>query len=261
MKEERPPYLPEDTFCMESRLGPTPNGGAYSTAIYRDVYGTPCAKDEADNIEIGEFTEAGERIGGVYGFVGDHSCDVPHPRCKWCENGDRAYRAYHDEEWGVPQHDDHMLFEMLILECFQAGLSWDCILKKRQLFRDAFDNFEVEKVANYTLEKKKWLLDYPWIVSNRLKIFAASTNAKAFIAIQQEFGSFDKYIWSWTNGKTIYESGLTTNAVAEEISKDLQKRGMKFVGPTIIYAYLQAIGIVNSHEPECFRYQKCEYSL
>lgn len=173
-------------------------------------------------------------------------------RCPWANPKNPAYLHYHDFEWGVPVHDDRTLFEMLILEGFQAGLSWECILNKRQAFRAAFDGFDVKRVAGYGEEKLEALAQDPGIVRNRRKIAAAVTNARAFLDIQAQFGSFDRYLWHWTEGEVVRETGLATSPLSDAISKDLQKRGMKFVGSTILYAYLQAVGVINSHEPECF---------
>ena len=152
----------------------------------------------------------------------------------------------------MPTHDDKKLFEMLILECFQAGLSWECVLNKRDAFREAFDDFDLEKICSYDESKLESLKSNPEIIRNRLKIRAAVTNAQVFRAIQLEFGSFAEYLWDWTDGKTIYEKELTSSPLSDSISKDLKKRGMKFVGTTIIYSYLQAVGIINSHEDGCF---------
>lgn len=149
-------------------------------------------------------------------------------------------------------HDDRKLFEMLILECFQAGLSWECVLNKRDAFRKAFDNFDPEKVSAYTEDKLEALRSNPGIIRNRLKIQAAVTNAWAFLEIQKEYGSFSDYIWHWTDGKVVCETGRTSSELSDRISKDLKKRGMKFVGTTVIYAYLQAVGVLCSHEQGCF---------
>ena len=162
------------------------------------------------------------------------------------------YIRYHDEEWGVPVHDDRKLFEMLILECFQAGLSWECVLNKRAAFREAFDGFDVEKVCAYNEEKLEALRNNSHIIRNRLKIQAAVTNAQVFHEIQKEYGSFSDYLWHWTDGRVIRETGKTSSELSDVISKDLKKRGMKFVGTTVVYAYLQAIGVIWSHEDECF---------
>lgn len=173
-------------------------------------------------------------------------------RCPWANPKNPAYLHYHDFEWGVPVHDDHTLFEMLILEGFQAGLSWECVLNKRESFRRAFDGFQLETVAAYGGDKLEALAQDPGIIRNRLKIRAAVTNAQVFQAIQAQFGSFDRYLWQWTGGQVVREVGLASSPLSDAISKDLKKRGMKFVGTTIIYAYLQAVGVINSHEPGCF---------
>ena len=173
-------------------------------------------------------------------------------RCCWANPRNERYIRYHDEEWGVPVHDDRKLFEMLILECFQAGLSWECVLNKRDAFRDAFDGFDLGKVCTYTEDKLESLWKNPGIIRNRLKIQAAVTNAQAFREIQKEYGSFSDYLWRWTDGKVVYEIGQTSSELSDRISKDLKKRGMKFVGTTVIYAYLQAVGVIYSHEHDCF---------
>lgn len=179
-------------------------------------------------------------------------------RCFWANQNNPLYLAYHDEEWGEPCHDERMLFEMLILEGFQAGLSWECVLNKREAFREAFDNFDVQKVAEYDVSKLASLADNPKIIRNKLKINASVANAKAFIKIQEEFGSFGNYIWGFTNGKVIYEpcNLRTTSPLSDTISKNLKKRGMKFVGSTIVYSYLQAIGIINGHLEGCYKFKK-----
>jgi len=178
-------------------------------------------------------------------------------RCFWANPYNPLYLAYHDEEWGEPCHDERMLFEMLILEGFQAGLSWECVLNKREAFREAFDNFDVQKVAKYDIDKLTSLADNPKIIRNKLKINASVINANTFIKIQKEFGSFDKYIWGFTNGQIIYEPCdiRTTSPLSDTISKDMKKRGMKFVGSTIIYSYLQAIGVINGHLEGCFKHK------
>ena len=178
-------------------------------------------------------------------------------RCRWANPANPRYIRYHDEEWSVPVHDDRKLFEMLILEGFQAGLSWECVLNKQPAFRRAFDDFDWDKVAAYDDAKLAALYADPGIIRNRRKIAAAVGNAAAFAAIRQEFGSFDAYLWQWTGGKTLVESGPTTSPLSDAISKDLKKRGMKFVGSTIIYAYLQAVGVLYAHEPGCFLEKKC----
>ena len=173
-------------------------------------------------------------------------------RCRWANPKNERYIRYHDEEWCVSVHDDHQLFEMLILECFQAGLSWECVLNKRDAFREAFDGFDLDAVCAYDENKLETLRNNPGIIRNRLKIQAAVTNARIFRKIQQEYGSFAEYLWHWTGGKVIYERGLAHSELSDQISKDLKKRGMKFVGTTIIYAYLQAVGVIYSHDEECF---------
>ena len=178
-------------------------------------------------------------------------------RCSWVNPKNPIYLKYHDEEWGVPEHSDRALFELLILEGFQAGLSWECVLNKRNAFRDAFDGFDVDAVAEYDDEKRDILVNNESIIRNRLKISAATKNAKAFKEIQKEFGSFDSYVWNFTEGKTIIEDYTlrTTSPLSDKISKDLKKRGMTFVGSTIIYSYLQAIGIIYAHGKECYLYK------
>ena len=177
-------------------------------------------------------------------------------RCKWAMNVNEIYTKYHDEEWGESVHDDQRLYEMLILESFQAGLSWSCILNKRENFRKAFDNFDIDKITNYDETKIQELQKNEGIIRNKLKIKATINNSKIFKEIQKEYGSFDKYIWSFTNNKTIYEFDKVSSELSDTISRDLKKRGMTFVGTIIIYSYLQAVGIINSHEPKCFKHHK-----
>ena len=178
-------------------------------------------------------------------------------RCNWCEKDD-LYRNYHDNEWGRPVYDDATLFEFLILETFQAGLSWHTILKKRDNFRKAFDKFDVKKVAAYNDKKLQILIEDTGIIRNQLKIKSAVSNAQAFIKIQEEFGSFSKYIWAFVDGKPIDNKPKTLNdvpattAISDALSKDLKKRGFKFVGSTVIYAHMQATGMVNDHVVDCF---------
>ena len=174
-------------------------------------------------------------------------------RCTWA-GPDEVYIRYHDEEWGVPTHNDRELFEMLILESFQAGLSWITILKKRENFKKAFDDFDVEKVAGYDEKKVEELRLNEGIIRHKGKINAAINNAQIFIEIQNEFGSFDEYIWGFTEGEIIKAEYLTESELSKHISKDLKKRGMKFVGPTIIYSYLESIGIIDNHQEDCFKY-------
>lgn len=179
-------------------------------------------------------------------------------RCPWASPGNPHYIEYHDSEWGVPVREDGKLFEMLILECFQAGLSWECVLNKRDAFRRAFDGFDLDTVCGYDSEKLAALQNNPEIIRNRLKIQAAVTNARVFRDLQREFGSFSAYLWGWSGGKVLHETGKTSSPLSDAISKDLKKRGMKFVGTTILYAYLQAVGIVYAHEEGCFLAHKSE---
>ncbi len=184
-------------------------------------------------------------------------------RCPWVHD-DPLIIDYHDQEWGVPIHDDRLLFEFLILEGAQAGLSWITILKKRENYRKAFDNFEVERVAAYHEQKIEELLNNPGIVRNRLKIRAAVGNAKAVLEIQKEFGSFDAYIWKFVGDKAIKNKWKTLEDVpsstsqSERMTKDLKKKGFKFVGPTICYGFMQAVGMVNDHVVDCFRHKELE---
>ena len=182
-------------------------------------------------------------------------------RCKWCVGID-IYEKYHDEEWGVPVYDDQKLFEFLILETFQAGLSWITILRKRENFKLAFDNFDYKKIAHYSEDKVQELLQNAGIIRNQLKIRSAISNAIAFMKVQEEFGSFSTYIWAFVNGKPVVNSPKTlkevpaTTPLSDAISKDLKKRGFKFVGSTVIYAQMQATGMVNDHVEDCFRKTK-----
>ena len=171
-----------------------------------------------------------------------------------------SYVKYHDEEWGHPLHDDKALYELLLLESFQAGLSWECVLNKRVAFRAAFDGFDIEKVAAYGEEKEATLMQNTGIIRNRLKIRAAIKNSKIFRQMQKEFGSFSDYIWSFTKGETVVEEFTlrTASPLSDTISRDLKKRGMTFVGSTIIYSYLQAIGIIDGHEKDCFLHCNCK---
>ena len=181
-------------------------------------------------------------------------------RCRWATS--ELNIPYHDEEWGVPLHDDRALFELLILEGAQAGLSWDTVLKKRARYREVFDGFDVEKVARYDKKKVRELLKDAGIIRNRLKIAATISNAQAFLKVQKEFGSFDKYIWQFVDGKPKQNAWRTHNrlpaktAESDAMSKDLQKRGFRFVGSTICYAFMQATGMVNDHLVSCFRFAK-----
>ena len=179
-------------------------------------------------------------------------------RCKWCNTKNPLYIKYHDEEWCKQNFDEKYLFEMLILESFQAGLSWECVLNKREDFRKAYDNFEVDKICKYDDKKIKELLENEKIIRNKLKVTASINNAKIFKSIQNEYGSFYSYLKNFTKGKTAFEWDKTTSNLSDNISKDLQKRGMKFVGSTIIYSYLQAIGVIYSHDEQCFLYKNGE---
>ena len=182
-------------------------------------------------------------------------------RCAWV-GSDPLYVAYHDQEWGVPVHNDRLLFEFLILEGAQAGLSWSTILRKRENYRQAFDNFEPQKVALYGEQKTAELLANAGIVRNRLKIMSAIQNAQSFLQVQREFGSFDAYIWRFVGGKPLVNAWQTVHQIpaqteeARSLSKDLVSRGFRFVGPTICYAHMQATGMVNDHTTDCFRYQQ-----
>ena len=177
-------------------------------------------------------------------------------RCKWCNLDNPKYVEYHDNEWCKLNTDDKYLFEMLILESFQAGLSWECVLNKRDSFKECYDNFDIDKICDYGQDKINELLNNKNIIRNRLKINASINNAKIFKCIQNEYGSFYNYLKSFTNDKIIYEINKTHNDISDNILKDLIKRGMKFVGTTIIYSYLQAIGIIYSHDKECYLYKE-----
>lgn len=186
---------------------------------------------------------------------------LPKKRCSWSDNSE-IYQAYHDEEWGVPLHDERALFEFLTLEGAQAGLSWITILKKRESYREAFDNFEVERVARYDERKIESLLQNSGIVRNRLKVHSTVLNAQKFLAVQEEFGSFDQFIWRFVDGKPVqnHRTSLSnvpaSTAVSDAMSKELKRRGFKFVGSTICYAFMQATGMVNDHTTDCFRYKQ-----
>ena len=177
-------------------------------------------------------------------------------RCKWCNLNNPLYVKYHDEEWCVPTYDDKILFEFIILEAFQAGLSWETILNKRENFRVAFDNFDPLVIKEYDDNKISELMNNKGIIRNRRKIDAAIVNARVFLEIQAEWGTFSKYIWHFTEGKIICETGKASSELSDQISKDLKKRGMKFVGTTIVYAYLQSIGVIYSHDIDCFLYKE-----
>lgn len=174
-------------------------------------------------------------------------------RCFWVNMDNPLYVDYHDFEWGVPKYDDHELYELLILEMFQAGLSWETVLNKRENFRKAFDNFDWNKIVDYDEDKINELMQDKGIIRNRKKIEATINNTKVFLNIQKEYGSFANFIWSFTDNKVIItDSKVVSNELSDTISKELRKRGMKFVGTVIIYSYLQAIGVINSHEDNCF---------
>ena len=174
-------------------------------------------------------------------------------RCFWVNKDNPLYVDYHDNEWGVPKYDDHELYELLILEMFQAGLSWETVLNKRENFRKAFDNFDWNKIVNYDEDKMNELMQDKGIIRNRRKIEATINNTKIFLNIQKEYGSFANFIWGFTDNKVIIpDSKVVSNELSDTISKELRKRGMKFVGTVIIYSYLQAIGVINSHEDNCF---------
>ena len=178
-------------------------------------------------------------------------------RCSWLNLNNEVYVKYHDEEWGCPLYDDQKLYEILFLESFQAGLSWECVLNKRENFRKAFDNFDIDKIIHYDDKKKKELLENSGIIRNHLKINAVITNSLAFKEIQKEFGSFSKYIWSFTDNQVVYEefTERTVSPLSDKISKDLKKRGMTFVGSTIIYSFLQSMGIIHAHSKDCMCYK------
>lgn len=176
-------------------------------------------------------------------------------RCRWCNLKNPKYIEYHDREWGVPRFDDPYLLEMLILESFQAGLSWECVLNKRDSFRAAYDNFDLDKICAYGEEKIKELSENKDIIRNKLKIRASISNARIFRQIKQEYGTFYEYIKTFTGEEVIFEVDRTTNELSDRISEDLKKRGMKFTGSTIIYSYLQAIGVIHSHEKDCFLFK------
>ena len=173
-------------------------------------------------------------------------------RCKWCNTVNPLYVKYHDTEWGRPTHDEALLFEMLLLESFQAGLSWECVLSKRENFRKAFSGFDAVAIAAYDDSRVEELMQDAGIIRHRLKIKSAIRNARIFLDIQKEFGTFDAYLRQFTHGEVIVASHRTTSPLSDALSRDLYRRGMRFVGSTIIYSYLQAIGVINSHGEECF---------
>ena len=172
-------------------------------------------------------------------------------RCKWCNEKNKKYVEYHDKEWGILNTEDKYVFEMLILESFQAGLSWECVLNKREAFRKSYDNFNIDKIINYDDKKIEELINNKDIIRNKLKIKSSINNAIIFKKISEEYKGFYNYLKTFTKGNIIYENDKTTSNLSDNISQDLQKRGMKFVGSTIIYSYLQAIGVINSHDDTC----------
>jgi DNA-3-methyladenine glycosylase I len=182
-------------------------------------------------------------------------------RCKWADYND-LMKEYHDKEWGTPQHDDKILYELLVLEGMQAGLSWNTVLQKRDNFREAFDNFDYNRIIKYKENKIEELMRNEGIIRNRLKIQSVITNAKSFLKVQEEFGSFNIYVWDFVNNRTVHNSWKKLEALpsytelSDRISKDMKKRGFKFIGTTIIYSFLQAIGVVNDHTTDCFRYNE-----
>lgn len=177
-------------------------------------------------------------------------------RCSWVPIGDELYENYHDHEWGRPLHDEHRLYEMFVLELFQAGLSWRIILGKRDAFRKAYDDFDINKVACFDEKKIDELMQNKDIIRSRNKIKASITNSEILLDIIKTYGSFNNYVWSFTNNQVIYEVGKTTNAISDAMSKDLKKRGVKYAGSVTIYSFLQAVGVINSHEEGCFLYLK-----
>lgn len=176
-------------------------------------------------------------------------------RCKWCNLKNPKYIEYHDHEWCQPDFDDRHLLEMLILESFQAGLSWECVLNKREDFRKAFDAFDIDRICSYNNEKIQELLGNEKIIRNKLKICAAVSNSRIFREIQNEYGTFHDYLKVFTHDEIVYETDKTTNQLSDSLSKDLKRRGMKFVGSTIMYSFLQAVGVIYSHDKECFMYK------
>lgn len=177
-------------------------------------------------------------------------------RCHWVNPKNEKYIHYHDTEWGVPTYGDAKLFEMLVLETFQAGLSWECILNRRDAFRRAFDNFDIVRVCNYDTAKLTQLQNDTGIIRNARKIAAVVNNARVFTSIAHEYGTFSKYLWHWTRGRIIHQVGKTRSALSDKIAVDLRHRGMQFIGTTTVYAYLQSAGVINSHEDKCFLFRK-----
>ena len=220
---------------------------------YKYIYKTP---EKLSNMIM---NSDGEYLTGLW-FEGSRNSIMR--RCKWCNLNNPKYIDYHDNEWGVLNLDDTYLLEMLILEMFQVGLSWECVLNKREAFRTAYDDFDIDKICNYTEDKIKELEENKGIIRNKLKIKASINNTKIFKDIKEEYGSFKNYFLTFTNNKIYYEINMVSSELSDNLSKDLRKRGMTFVGTTIIYSYLQAIGIIYSHDRDCYLYKEgnCENS-
>ena len=214
---------------------------------YKYIYKTP---EKLSNMIM---NSDGEYLTGLW-FEGSRNSIMR--RCKWCNLNNPKYIDYHDNEWGVLNLDDTYLLEMLILEMFQAGLSWECVLNKREAFRTAYDDFDIDKICNYTEDKIKELEENKDIIRNKLKIKASINNTKIFKDIKEEYGSFKNYLLTFTNNKIYYEINMSSSELSDNLSKDLRKRGMTFVGTTIIYSYLQAIGIIYSHDMDCYLYRE-----
>ena len=214
---------------------------------YKYIYKTP---EKLSNMIM---NSDGEYLTGLW-FEGSRNSIMR--RCKWCNLNNPKYIEYHDKEWGVLNLDDTYLLEMLILEMFQAGLSWECVLNKREAFRTAYDDFDIDKICNYTEDKTKELEENKGIIRNKLKIKASINNTKIFKDIKEEYGSFKNYLLTFTNNKIYYEINMVSSELSDNLSKDLRKRGMTFVGTTIIYSYLQAIGIIYSHDRDCYLYKE-----
>lgn len=214
---------------------------------YKYIYKTP---EKLSNMIM---NSDGEYLTGLW-FEGSRNSIMR--RCKWCNLNNPKYIDYHDNEWGVLNLDDTYLLEMLILEMFQAGLSWECVLNKREAFRRVYDDFDIDKICNYTEDKIKELEENKDIIRNKLKIKASINNAKIFKDIKEEYGSFRNYLLTFTDNKIYYEINMTSSELSDNLSKDLRKRGMTFVGTTIIYSYLQAIGIIYSHDRDCYLYKE-----
>lgn len=261
------PYK-ENVYEIGFHLRPKFWGQGYATEAANAAIRYAFAKLKAEKLFAGHNPNntASKKVLSKLGFtyIGDEyypPTGLYHPsyelknkiRCSWLNPDNEIYVKYHDEEWGQPLYDDKKLYELLILECFQAGLSWECVLNKRENFREAFDNFDIDKIIKYGDAKKQELMNNPGIIRNRLKINAAVNNSMVFREIQKEYGSFSNYIWSFTDNKVIMEEFTvrTTSPLSDTVSKDLKKRGMTFVGSTIIYSFLQSMGVINAHSKEC----------